>query len=225
MASSKTQTRPKGAKTKAGGPATRVPNEVRRARSHEAVLDAAEKLFVRKGYGATSVDEIAAKAGLTKGAIYFHFDDKNAMLMALIDRAESRVIDPLISLLGEPGSPPDKLVEYIHYWARIGIEQRETMFLPILASLEFANTGDQIEKRLTRMYERLYAALIAIFEKGYADGTIVKSGPARDQAAIVIAMNEGMLLEWLRHTSTINGPAVVRGMRNMMISGFIRKPK
>ncbi len=189
------------------------------------MLDAAEKFFVRKGYGATSVDEIAAKAGLTKGAIYFHFEDKNAMLMALIDRAEARVIDPLISQLSEPGSPPDKLVEYLHYWARIGVEQRETMFLPILASLEFANSGDQIEKRLTRMYERLYAALTAIFERGYADGTIVKFGPARDQAAIVIAMNEGMLLEWLRHTASINGPAVVRSMRNMLISGFIRKPR
>lgn len=226
MASSgKTRARPKGAKAKTNSPVSRVPNEVRRARSHEAVLDAAEKFFVRKGYGATSVDEIAAKAGLTKGAIYFHFEDKNAMLMALIDRAEARVIDPLIAMLAEPGSPPDKLVEYLHYWARIGIEQRETMFLPILASLEFANTGDQIERRLTRMYEKLYAALTAIFKRGYADGTIAEYGSARDQAAIVIAMNEGMLLEWLRHTSTIDGPSIVRSMRNLLISGFIKSRK
>lgn len=222
MAPTKPPSRSKSAKSKPGGQ-TRVPNEVRRARSHEAVLDAAEELFVRKGFGATTVDEVAAKAGLTKGAIYFHFADKGAMLMALIDRAEARVIAPLITMLGEPGSAPDKLVEYLHYWARIGIEQRETMFLPILASLEFANTGDQIEKRLTRMYEKLYAALTKIFERGFADGSITEYAPARDQAAIVIAMNEGMLLEWLRHTSTINGPAIVRGMRSMLISGFIRK--
>lgn len=123
---------------------------------------------------------VAAKAGLTKGAIYFHFADKSAMLMALIDRAESRVIDPLIATLGEPGSPPDKLVEYLH-WARIGIEQRETMFLPIPASLEFASTGDLIEKRLTRTYERLYGALTKIFERGYADGSIKEYASARDQ--------------------------------------------
>lgn len=211
----------KPAKGKTSGGVKRVPNEVRRTRSHEAVLDAAEHLFVRKGFDSTTVDEVAAKAGLTKGAIYFHFADKLAMLMALIDRAERRVIDPLIEKLNEPGKPSDKLVDYIHYWARVGIEQRETMFLPILASLEFANTGDQIEKRLNRMYERLYSALTKIIEQGHADGSIRKHAPARDQASILIAMNEGMLLEWLRRTQTINGPAIVRGMRKLLINGFI----
>lgn len=200
----------------------RVPNVVRRNRSHGAVLDAAERLFVRKGYNSTTVDEIATEAGLTKGAIYFHFADKNNVLMALIDRAEQRVIAPLIGkLTAGHQRPGDKLIVYLHYWAQVGIEQRETMFLPILMSLEFTGTGDQIEKRLTRMYERIYEVLTAIIAKGHQDGSIRKQAAPREQAAILIAMMEGMLLEWLRRTDSINGPAIVRAMRAMLLTGSV----
>jgi AcrR family transcriptional regulator len=46
-------------------------------------LDAACKLFVSKGYEATGVDEIAAEAGATRGAVYHHFKGKRELLLAL----------------------------------------------------------------------------------------------------------------------------------------------
>ncbi len=54
----------------------RVPNAQRRRNSIRQVLDAALGLFVRGGFDGTSMDDIAAGAGLTKGAVYFYFKDK-----------------------------------------------------------------------------------------------------------------------------------------------------
>ena len=58
----------------------------RSERSRTQILDSALKLFSHKGYGATSVRDIAEEAGLSKGNVYHHFPDKEAIFRALIDR-------------------------------------------------------------------------------------------------------------------------------------------
>ena len=61
-----------------------------------ALLDAALELFADRGFGATSIPDICARAGLTKGAFYSNFTDKEALFLALLDRswAAARAVDP-----------------------------------------------------------------------------------------------------------------------------------
>ena len=54
--------------------------------TRRAVLAAARTSFGRKGYAQTSVDEIAAAARVTKGAVYHHFAGKEALFRAVADR-------------------------------------------------------------------------------------------------------------------------------------------
>jgi AcrR family transcriptional regulator len=60
--------------------------EERSERSRSQILDAALKLFAHRGYGATSVRDIAEEAGLSKGNVYHHFPDKEAIFRALLDQ-------------------------------------------------------------------------------------------------------------------------------------------
>jgi AcrR family transcriptional regulator len=60
--------------------------EERSGRSRQLILDAALQLFSHRGYGATGVRDIAAEAKLSKGNVYHHFADKEAIFHALIDR-------------------------------------------------------------------------------------------------------------------------------------------
>ena len=55
-----------------------------------ALLDAALDLFAEKGYGATSIPDICVRAGLTKGAFYSNFTNKDALFLALLDRSWDR---------------------------------------------------------------------------------------------------------------------------------------
>ena len=59
--------------------------EERSERSKNQILDAALKLFSHKGYGATSVSDIAGEAGLSKGNVYHHFADKEAIFRELLN--------------------------------------------------------------------------------------------------------------------------------------------
>src|SRR5689334_25417226 len=64
-----------------------MPTEQLRAlQRHQRIIDAAEKVFAHKGYHATLVDEIAEEAQTSKGGVYFHFPNKQAIFLALLDR-------------------------------------------------------------------------------------------------------------------------------------------
>lgn len=57
------------------------------AATRDSILDAAEKLFVEQGVSRTTLQHIASEAGVTRGAIYWHFDDKGALFNAMMERA------------------------------------------------------------------------------------------------------------------------------------------
>lgn len=54
--------------------------------TRELLLDTAERMFLERGVGRTSLSDIAHAAGLTRGAVYWHFEDKAALYNALMDR-------------------------------------------------------------------------------------------------------------------------------------------
>lgn len=67
-------------------------HEVRSQRTLTKLLDAAEEVFVRDGYEAAQLDEIVARAGRSKGAVYLHFKSKEDLFLALIeDRIKSYI--------------------------------------------------------------------------------------------------------------------------------------
>jgi TetR/AcrR family transcriptional regulator, mexJK operon transcriptional repressor len=60
-----------------------------RARKSDEVLVAARRIFLRRGFDAATVDEIAAEAGVSKATVYSNFHDKESLLAAMIDRVTS----------------------------------------------------------------------------------------------------------------------------------------
>jgi len=64
--------------------------------TREKLLDAAAEVFAEKGYANTSMDDVAAAAGMTKGALYWNFDGKEALFHALLDE---RLYGPLRGLV------------------------------------------------------------------------------------------------------------------------------
>jgi len=66
-------------------PSTR--QQRRKARTAAAILDAAERLFLRQGYQATTIEQLAEEADVAVGSLYIHFGSKPGIYAALIDRA------------------------------------------------------------------------------------------------------------------------------------------
>ena len=61
--------------------------------TRNALLDAARDLFAQQGYAATGREEIAERAGVTRGALYHHFGSKQAIFRAVVERLESEITE------------------------------------------------------------------------------------------------------------------------------------
>ena len=66
------------------------------------LIEAAERLFLRKGFDDASVDEISETAGYSRGAFYSNFKDKEQVFLAVIDRRRPKALDELFQQESEP---------------------------------------------------------------------------------------------------------------------------
>jgi len=210
----------KPAQTKAAHtkPAQTKPEQ--RAQSIEALLAAALALFVTRGYHATTIDEIAAKAGLTKGAVYFYFKSKAKVLMDLLDRVETLSVEPTAQAVAAAGGRGrDQLVAFMHAQSMTGADRAELMLLAILMSTEFQGSGDKVETRLAGLMGRMYAMLGEIIDKGKRQGSFRRDLGTREMVALVMAVNQGCFVEWYRRRRELDGPDLVRAMRLIVLDG------
>jgi AcrR family transcriptional regulator len=97
--------------------------------SRDEILDAALRVFARRGYREAGVDEIAADAGYSKGALYWHFSSKQELLLALLDERVDARMRELVALLESAPPERDMSVEASREFARRLGAQRELMQL------------------------------------------------------------------------------------------------
>jgi len=95
-------------------PATRPRRRPRQARSRltvEAILDAAARVFERHGYAAGTTNRIAERAGISIGSLYQYYPNKDAILVALVERHLDEGVAALTPLLEELRDAPPPLGE------------------------------------------------------------------------------------------------------------------
>jgi AcrR family transcriptional regulator len=98
------------------------PRRRRKEARPQELTAAALSLFVEKGFAATRLDEVAARAGVSKGTLYLYFDSKEALFKAVIAEGVVPVIEQGEALLQDfPGDPVGLLRAILFgWWERIG---------------------------------------------------------------------------------------------------------
>ncbi len=137
-----------------------------------AILHGAVRVFLRSGYGGTSMDRVAAEAGVSKQTIYSHFQDKNGLFVAMMEHMTIRRFDGLLdaeNLHGEPGTLMRRFAEtFLHklvdrdYVALLRLMIAESERFPELAKL-YGRTVIQHGRHLVSTYFRAHPEL------GFAD--------------------------------------------------------
>jgi AcrR family transcriptional regulator len=79
------------------------------AQRRQQLLDIGRELFGQKGFEATSIEEIAARADVSKPVVYEHFGGKEGLYAVVVDREMQLLLDRFTSALSEPGRPRDLL--------------------------------------------------------------------------------------------------------------------
>jgi AcrR family transcriptional regulator len=142
------------------------------------ILDAALAVFAQKGFAATKLDDIAAKAGITKGTIYLYFDSKQALFEALARQSVGAQIELVTAqLAGFPGTSAELLRFVLSTMGRFAMTS-DRVVLPRLVLAEAANFPSLAEFWRREIIERGIALMSGIIQRGIERGEFRKIEPA-----------------------------------------------
>jgi AcrR family transcriptional regulator len=126
-----------------------------------ALLEAAMDVFAERGYRDASVDEIAERAGYSKGAIYFHFSGKDDLFFALLEERIDRPMREAIKLLESAPPEDDMALEANRHFVGLVSGQRELLLL----DHEYRSQAIR-DSRLRARYVKREAKLRSVLAKG-----------------------------------------------------------
>lgn len=113
----------------------RLTREESKAKTRVELIRAANRLFLRNGYVATSLANIAEEAALTKGAVYSNFESKEDLFLALLQESDPEWIAPHDTTKADGGTPAEKAKNFGRYAASQRPSRRHVaMFLEMNAS-------------------------------------------------------------------------------------------
>jgi AcrR family transcriptional regulator len=155
------------------------------------------RVFARRGYSQAGVDEIAAEAGYSKGALYWHFSGKEELLLTLIEERIDAPMREMVALLESAPPERDMSVEATRAFAQQLDEQREAMLLE-REYWSLAIRDPELRARYAERQTELRGALAAALEArarhlGMPDPPM----PAEDVARIVMSIIGGLTIDEL----------------------------
>jgi AcrR family transcriptional regulator len=171
--------------------------------TREDLFDAAIEVVAERGFMQASVDEIAARAGLSKGAVYWHFASKDDLFFALLEERIDRVFIEGAELLATASPEQDMSIEASRMFVDVLRRQRDL----ILIENEYwamAVRDPKLRRRYARRQERLRRELAeAIRLRGEHLGGPALDGVAERMATLVMSLSTGLAQERMISTSAV----------------------
>ena len=176
--------------------ATRLTRAERKAQTRAALLDAAARLFARDGFAGARVEEIAAEAGVTTGALYAQFENKEAVFLAVYDRYAAQRVREVAGAGEAATTVPLTLRAAADQW----MERFDAAPWGLKLHMEFAEYARRDPKLRDDFAVRVGAVRRAVArnleEQSAATGREMPLGPER-LAAVLRALGLGLAMERL----------------------------
>ncbi|MBP2643690.1 MAG: TetR family transcriptional regulator [Firmicutes bacterium] len=195
------------------------------AQTRQTIIDVAEVLFTEKGYETTSLDDIASAAGLTRGAVYWHFQNKQGLLLALRQNIElpleklaerlssSESIDPLEVLSHSGGTILRELQS----------NPRRRKVMKLLMQVEFFSEVQELvsPKSVEQHAREVVTELLRITQHSYP----LKTPWTPETGALVFTgLLAGAIIEWSRGDTNLELiPDVEEALSALLASWYTRQ--
>lgn len=159
------------------------------------ILDAAQRVFAQQGFAAARMDDIVTEAGLSKGGVYWYFESKDAIVLALMERFFSGTMDGEVArLLEAPDPVRARLRDLFQIVAQAG--QEMAPLLPVV--YEYYATAmrhEGVGAFFQRYFEAYRVALGKFITQGVATGEF-RPVDVSVAAISLIGLIEGLMLVW-----------------------------
>ena len=196
------------------------------AETRARLLDTAEEVFLREGVTRTSLQRIAEAAGVTRGAIYWHFQDKADLFNAMMDRICLPCEEAACALEAQAGNAPQALRGFARQPLERMMEDERTrrVFTIAIHRTEYSEDMRTAFERHLEAMEEFRTQAEAIVRRGQAEGSFAAVLDARAASVAMIALIDGLLS---RATSASTGPAELRdafAAIDLFVEGLTPRP-
>lgn len=190
-------------------PRSKQQNEVIRQKSIEAIREAALELFARNGYHSTSISQIAAGAGVSKGLLYNYFESKEALLRDII----MEVVALGDTFMSRIRAATDDGAEQIRMLveASFSAVQQNRHYWKLMAALSLQT--DALSGLMPMLKEKQEENLRAIAEMFRKTG----AARARETAYYFSAVLDGVLLHYMQ----LGGNYPIEEMKSLVLERFL----
>lgn len=196
-------------------PAARVPKSVI---AMDKIVEAARELFAQQSYANSTLDDVAKRAGFTKGAVYYYFKDKESLLVEVLNRIEVRSIDATIKMVNEHADAAGQLQTFVANQTRWAGKYPEDLALMMYMSVEAAYTSPRVRARVRGFYDKLAVTLEGIIDTGKKSGEFRSPQTTRDLALYLQAVHDGNMMIWFRSGTD---PEIGRRLTKATMAGFL----
>jgi AcrR family transcriptional regulator len=190
-------------------------------RTQGEIIEAATRLFVRKGFYGTSISDLAQATGLTKGALYHHFENKDALFFAVIKRVRDVWSEAVGRNVLEAQDAPTRLTTLLDNHARL-IDENDTFCLVLNGlMMEMDGVNPAFMTALEEVQAELLAFIERIIREGQENGQIRPDLDAQLAALNVVGMlkGSGCSLPMFERLG-VNYVAVMETMKHMLLDGL-----
>lgn len=189
--------------------------------TEKRILQAALVLFVQNGYHGTSINDITKKVGLTKGALYAHFQNKGELLIKIIHEFKIEYIDKMIKTVNSHiGNAIEKLNCAITFSSRFALENPDLCLFLTFLTTEL-NADVDFEPALKAVYREYQKFISELIRDGIRQG-LINAGLDPELAALTfMAIHDGVLHQWALNRDNIDGEKYVKTFRFIFIKGLM----
>jgi AcrR family transcriptional regulator len=164
--------------------------------THQKILDSASHHFARRSFASVSIDEIVADTGVSKGALYFHFQSKHALALAIVEHHAAAIRAGTMELLTRQGSGLEMMIEITFMVATLD------------ASNDYARAAANLVAEVRRPGESFAGPVdewikgsITVLEQAIADGDVRADCDPEELAQVLVSHYVGV-----RQVSNLDAP-------------------
>lgn len=197
------------------------------ASTRQQLLDAAERVFREQGVTRTSLTTVAVAAGVTRGAVYWHFKDKADLFAAMCQRAGS----PLDTMHLAGGAPsPDDPLGTVHAVAvatltRLANDPRtQAVFEVVFHRTELTGALAAVAARHERERSDYQVKVAALLEQAVSVGQLAADTDTALAARLLHALVSGIMRDWVLDQRAYDLAARAPDLVATLLAGLVASP-
>lgn len=185
------------------------------------IMEIALKIFAKKGYHSTSVDEIISTAKIAKGTFYLHFDGKLDILDKIVDTNLSGLYNYFKVLDISAPKPVSEIKEmYVNVAVLLAEIPEFRQFTKLLLS-DMVGLDESIQVKINRFFDNITDMSTAYISQAQKDGRIVSSVNPETASICIIGSVKEIIFRWAVLNEKIDTVKAIENMLEIFLNGML----